>query len=57
MTQVKSCKCESAFQNTLYGTGQRLHNTCKDGLRCTVCGNVVKTTVATPVKTVQNNDK
>lgn len=39
-TTVKSCRCESSFQDNFYGKGRRLHNVTGDGLRanCTICG-------------------
>jgi len=46
MTEIKSCNCNSAYQDKTCGAGQRVHNWCakhpnKDGgWRCTVCGNV-----------------
>lgn len=37
---VKKCNCESAFQDSVYGKGNRICNeTAKVGkVRCTVCG-------------------
>ena len=39
-TTIKRCTCESAFQDQLYGKGNRLYNLREDGKRgtCTVCG-------------------
>lgn len=38
---IKPCdgaRCDSEFQDKLYGNGMRVKNPCKDGsLRCTVC--------------------
>lgn len=33
------CTCKHEFQDTTYGTGNRVHNLTKDGktARCTVC--------------------
>lgn len=44
-TAIKPCKCESAFQDSIYGRGKRLMNECKDGraYRCTVCGKEIST--------------
>ena len=40
-SKVISCKCANTFQDGKYGLGQRVHNYCEKGLRCTVCGNIV----------------
>lgn len=39
-TIIKSCKCESEYQDKRYGLGQRLHNQSgKDSTsKCTICG-------------------
>lgn len=37
---IKSCTCEHYFQDKLHGKGKRVHNTCKEGCRCTVCSKV-----------------
>jgi len=39
-TSHKKCSCYNAFQDERCGTGIRVHNRCKDGWRCTVCGKV-----------------
>lgn len=45
--KILKCKCASAYQDSVYGNGNRLFNpTGKgsgqgDGYRCTVCGAVV----------------
>lgn len=41
--KVLRCKCEHTFQDSNYGTKQRLHNLSQDGKKatCTVCGNKV----------------
>ena len=43
--EIKPCSCKHAYQDKLYGKGQRVFNQCKgkDGAtkslyRCTVCG-------------------
>lgn len=36
-TTIKPCKCQHADQDARYGQGNRVHNACKDGERCTVC--------------------
>lgn len=38
--KVLKCNCESEFQDSTYGKGNRLHNSCSDGKswRCTTCG-------------------
>lgn len=35
---IRKCVCKSAFQDRLYGKGNRVHNNTNDGVRCTVCG-------------------
>ncbi len=36
---IRSCSCQSAFQDAKYGNGQRVHNIGpKSGYNCTVCG-------------------
>jgi len=41
MSQVIRCSCKHAFQDGLYGVGNRMGNEMKSGqVRCTVCGNV-----------------
>jgi hypothetical protein len=35
---VNHCTCANAFQDKLYGPGQRVHNKTAKGRRCTVCG-------------------
>ena len=34
---VNHCTCANAFQDKLYGAGQRVHNKTAKGRRCTVC--------------------
>lgn len=40
--EIRYCPCVSAYQDTKYGRGQRVHNLSqggkKTGSRCTVCG-------------------
>ncbi len=39
MIIIKYCGCLSAFQDSRYGVGLRVHNSAaKDTLRCTGCG-------------------
>lgn len=44
-TKVLPCHCQSKYQDSRYGQGQRLHNYARKankglgGHRCTVCGN------------------
>lgn len=38
--EIKPCHCQSAYQDEKYGPGQRVHNPCNKGLRCTICGSV-----------------
>lgn len=40
---VMKCTCYHVAQDRLHGKMMRVHNECKDGHRCTVCSNVVKT--------------
>ena len=40
MTYIFPCSCKHEFQDRVYGPGKRLHNPCKNGYRCTVCGHV-----------------
>lgn len=42
---ILTCKCKNAFQDKLYGSGKRVHNSGPkagpnktEGYRCTVCG-------------------
>lgn len=41
-TKVMSCTCDmgdgAQYQDKIYGKNKRVHNSCKDGFRCTVCG-------------------
>jgi hypothetical protein len=42
-TKILNCTCKDKAphalgQDFLYGDGKRLHNGCRDGWRCTVCG-------------------
>jgi hypothetical protein len=37
---VLPCSCSHKFQDSEYGKGQRVHNSCVKGYRCTVCGNI-----------------
>lgn len=39
---VFECKCESSYQDKLYGKQKRVHNPTTKGYRCTVC-NIEKT--------------
>ena len=44
-TVVKTCKanvCNSSYQDERYGSNQRVHNSCTNGYRCTVCGNIIQ---------------
>lgn len=44
-TKVMKCtgkNCQSNYQDTIYGKGNRLFNPTDDGYRCTICGNEVK---------------
>lgn len=34
---IKQCRCENAYQDSLYGKNMRVHTPGKD-VRCTVCG-------------------
>ena len=34
---IIKCKCHFPFQDEKYGKGNRLHNACLKGWRCTVC--------------------
>ena len=34
---IIGCTCSHDGQDKLHGKGQRVHNTCKNGYRCTVC--------------------
>ena len=38
--EIKTCTCESKYQDKVHGIGKRVHNkTVKpEGWRCTVCG-------------------
>jgi len=40
---IKKCKCESEFQDRMYGRYNRVYNTSEtqDKAKCTVCGNVL----------------
>lgn len=46
MTIKAKCTCKHEFQDSMYGKGIRLFNSCGDskitGYRCTVCGNKIK---------------
>jgi hypothetical protein len=35
---VRPCTCANEYQDQKYGAGRRVHNTTKDGHRCTSCG-------------------
>ena len=45
-TKILRCNCNHAYQDNLYGVGNRVHNFAPKGFgnspgwRCTVCGNV-----------------
>jgi hypothetical protein len=42
---IAKCKgkdCTHESQDTLYGKNNRVMTPCKDGFRCTVCGNTVR---------------
>jgi hypothetical protein len=47
---VRTCTCNHASQEKMYGPKQRLHNKCAKGHRCTVCGNVKSSGDSTPKK-------
>lgn len=36
--KIMGCTCAHAFQDAMYGRGQRVHNRTAKGYRCTVCG-------------------
>jgi hypothetical protein len=42
MTTVKKCKCNSGYQDEVYGYKNRLFNIGVNQSKCTVCGNVIK---------------
>lgn len=53
---VLPCNCKHHYQDRIYGTGNRVHNKCEAGYRCTVCLATKKDTVKEapkekPVKT------
>ena len=39
MVKVLACDCSHEYQDKKYGSGKRLHNSCKDDKdwKCTVC--------------------
>lgn len=38
MIAIMACGCRHQYQDKQYGVGQRVHNECEQGWRCTVCG-------------------
>ena len=38
---IKKCVCRHAYQDKMYGDGNRVCNQKSDGYRCTVCGKEV----------------
>jgi hypothetical protein len=42
--EVRPCPCQSAYQDRVYGKGNRLHNLSQGGkkrnVKCTVCGSL-----------------
>lgn len=34
------CTCKHEYQDKEYGKGNRVHNSCAKGYRCTVCGDI-----------------
>lgn len=47
---IKQCSCSHEGQDKMYGKNMRVFNPTKDGFRCTVCGNTIKSGSATPAK-------
>jgi hypothetical protein len=43
MAVKRYCRCSSMDQDALHGNGVRVHNVTKDGFRCTVCSNLIRT--------------
>jgi len=41
-TRIIKCTCKHKDQDKIYDLGQRVHNSCGDGYRCTVCQDVKK---------------
>jgi len=41
---IRRCpkECKQKFQDATYGVGNRVHNHCAAGYRCTGCSNVVQ---------------
>lgn len=37
---VRRCTCAHAWQDKTHGAGNRVHNSCLKGWRCTGCANV-----------------
>lgn len=51
-TRLRSCLCDSSFQDGLYGAGIRVHVIGKRRVTCTVCGTEkVRTDVVDDTKT------
>jgi len=48
---IAKCTCTHAYQDSIYGYGNRLMNDTKSGqLRCTVCGTLRGSQSTTPIK-------
>lgn len=45
MTLIRLCKCKSEYQDKQYGKGCRVFNVTLKGVRCTNCGELIKTDV------------
>ncbi len=37
---ILKCTCKHDFQDREHGRGNRVHNRCNQGARCTVCGSI-----------------